>query len=79
MGEMKERMLRGDLYLAAGDPDLEADAARCDELLAAFNATRASQGDERRRDVASRCRPGDRRSVRSTTPAASASGWRAAR
>ncbi len=42
-------MLRGELYLAADDPDLEADAARCDALLGAFNATRASQVEERRR------------------------------
>ncbi len=49
---MKERMLRGDLYLAGNDPDLRADAIRCDELLARFNATRASQADERRRILA---------------------------
>ena len=48
MGEMKERMLRGELYLAGDDPDLKADALRCDELLARFNATRASQADARR-------------------------------
>jgi maltose O-acetyltransferase len=48
MSEMKERMLRGELYLA-GDPELGADSIRCDRLLAAFNATRADEGDERRR------------------------------
>jgi maltose O-acetyltransferase len=48
MGAQKERMLRGELYLA-DDPELEADAARCDALLAAFNATRATQAEERGR------------------------------
>jgi maltose O-acetyltransferase len=42
VGEMKERMLRGELYLA-DDPELEADALRCDRLLARFNATRADE------------------------------------
>jgi maltose O-acetyltransferase len=51
MGEMKERMFRGELYLA-DDPELEADAARCDDLLARFNATRATETDERRRLLA---------------------------
>lgn len=45
-------MLRGELYLAADDPELEADAIRCDALLAAFNATRATEVDERRRLLA---------------------------
>ena len=48
MGEMKERMLRGELYIA-DDPELEADAARCVELLAAFNATGPREHAERRR------------------------------
>jgi maltose O-acetyltransferase len=48
MGEQKARMLRGELYLA-DDPELEADAARCDALLTAFNATRATQAEERGR------------------------------
>lgn len=48
MSEMKERMLRGELYIA-DDPELRADSIRCDLLLAAFNATRADEGDERRR------------------------------
>jgi len=48
MGEMKDRMLRGELYIA-DDPELEADAVRCGELLAAFNATGARDHDERRR------------------------------
>jgi maltose O-acetyltransferase len=47
MGEMKERMLRGELYIA-NDPDIQADIIRCDELLARFNATRATQREERR-------------------------------
>lgn len=42
-------MLRGELYLAGADPELEADAIRCDGLLAAFNATRATDVDARRR------------------------------
>ena len=45
---MKERMLRGELYVA-DDPELEADAARCATLLASYNATRATDVDERRR------------------------------
>jgi maltose O-acetyltransferase len=48
MSDQKERMLRGDLYIA-NDPDLRADAERCDALLARFNATRATDVDERRR------------------------------
>jgi maltose O-acetyltransferase len=52
VGEQKERMLRGELYLAGDDPDLEADAIRCDALLAAFNATRATDADARRRILA---------------------------
>ena len=41
-------MLSGELYLA-DDPELRADAVRCDALLARFNATRATDVDERRR------------------------------
>lgn len=52
VGEQKERMLLGELYLAADDPELRADAIRCDALLAAFNATRATDVDERRRLLA---------------------------
>jgi len=48
MGEQKERMLRGELYLA-DDPELQADAERCDRLLRAFNATAATDLDGRRR------------------------------
>lgn len=47
MGEMKERMLRGELYIA-DDPELKADATRRDDLLARFNATRTSQVGEQR-------------------------------
>jgi maltose O-acetyltransferase len=44
MGEMKERMLRGELYIA-DDPDLVADYARAQELLDRFNRTlHAEQG-----------------------------------
>ncbi|MFA9432510.1 sugar O-acetyltransferase [Egicoccus sp. AB-alg2] len=38
MSVMKERMLRGELYLAA-DPQLEADNARAQRLLDRYNAT----------------------------------------
>ena len=46
--EQKERMLRGELYLA-DDPELISDAERCDRLLVAYNATGAAELDERRR------------------------------
>ena len=48
MSEMKERMLRGELYIAH-DPDLAADNARAMALLERFNATSHDAGDERRR------------------------------
>jgi maltose O-acetyltransferase len=48
MGEQKERMLRGELYLA-DDPELQADAERCDRLLRAYNATAAEETGQRRR------------------------------
>jgi maltose O-acetyltransferase len=48
MGEMKERMLRGELYLA-NDPDIHADAARAHALMERFNATRASEPEFRDR------------------------------
>jgi maltose O-acetyltransferase len=51
MSEQKDRMLRGDLYIA-DDPELVADAVRCDALLARFNATRATDADERRQILA---------------------------
>ena len=38
MSEMKQRMLRGELY-RADDPELRADALRAQELLARYNAT----------------------------------------
>jgi maltose O-acetyltransferase len=47
MGEQKERMLRGDLYIAS-DPELVEDHRRCRLLLEAFNATNVMQLDERR-------------------------------
>jgi maltose O-acetyltransferase len=47
MSEQKERMLRGELYLA-NDPEIQADALRCDALLGRFNATRATDVDVRR-------------------------------
>jgi maltose O-acetyltransferase len=46
MGEMRERMLRGELYLA-DDPDNEAEFARVQELLGAFNAASPSAAKER--------------------------------
>jgi maltose O-acetyltransferase len=39
MGAMRDRMLRGELYIA-DDPDLRADHARAQELLDRYNATR---------------------------------------
>ncbi|MGH3077141.1 MAG: sugar O-acetyltransferase [Gaiellaceae bacterium] len=47
MSEMKERMLRGELYLA-DDPELAADHARAQELLERYNATLHAEEDERR-------------------------------
>src|SRR5688500_13838645 len=44
MSEQKNRMLAGDLY-HADDPELLADAERCDRLLRRFNAS--APGDER--------------------------------
>jgi maltose O-acetyltransferase len=46
MGEMRERMLRGELYIA-DDPDLAADFARAQELVDRYNRTRHSEQDER--------------------------------
>jgi maltose O-acetyltransferase len=46
MGEMKERMLRGELYMAE-DPELAADFARAQELLERYNATSYAEQDER--------------------------------
>ena len=52
MSEMKERMLRGDLYLA-NDPELARDHARAQELVERFNAT-PHAADEERRDLLGR-------------------------
>ena len=46
MGDQKDRMLRGDLYLA-DDPELVADRQRCRLLVERFNAT--SVTDQRQR------------------------------
>jgi maltose O-acetyltransferase len=46
MAEMKDRMLRGDLYIA-DDPDLAADFARAQELLRRYNATGHGEHDVR--------------------------------
>lgn len=48
MGAMKDRMLRGDLYIA-GDEELEACHAHAQELLERYNATRHGEQDERDR------------------------------
>jgi maltose O-acetyltransferase len=46
MGHMKERMLRGELYIA-DDGDLEADFARAQDQLARYNATAHAEQDVR--------------------------------
>jgi maltose O-acetyltransferase len=46
MGVMKDRMLRGELYVA-DDEDLERDFARAQDLLARYNATPHRAQDER--------------------------------
>jgi maltose O-acetyltransferase len=46
MGEMRERMLRGELYIA-DDPDNAAEFARVQELLASFNGSAPGAGEER--------------------------------
>src|SRR4051794_7235045 len=46
MGEMRERMLRGELYIA-DDPENEARFGRVQELLAAFNGSAPGAWDER--------------------------------
>jgi maltose O-acetyltransferase len=46
MGEMKERMLRGDLYIG-DDPDLAADFARAQDLVDRYNRTLHADQDIR--------------------------------
>lgn len=46
MGRMKERMLRGELYIA-DDEDLAADFARAQDLVARYNATAHAEQHER--------------------------------
>jgi maltose O-acetyltransferase len=46
MGRMKERMLRGELYIA-DDSDLAADFSRAQELIYRYNATAHAEQDER--------------------------------
>jgi maltose O-acetyltransferase len=48
MGEMRERMLRGELYIA-DDADNEAEFGRVQELLAEFNGSPPGAWDERDR------------------------------
>jgi maltose O-acetyltransferase len=45
---MKQRMLRGELYVA-NDPEIRADAARAQELMERYNATRHAEQDLRDR------------------------------
>jgi maltose O-acetyltransferase len=46
MGEMRERMLRGELYIA-DDPESAAECARVQDLLARFNGAAAGAWEER--------------------------------
>jgi maltose O-acetyltransferase len=46
MGLMKDRMLRGELYIA-DDEDLAADFARAQDLLARYNGTAHAEQDQR--------------------------------
>ena len=46
MGEMRDRMLRGDLYIG-GDPESKAEFARVQKLLAHFNRSAPAAQDER--------------------------------
>jgi maltose O-acetyltransferase len=46
MGEMRERMLRGELYIA-DDPESEAEFARAQEILARFNGSAPRAWEER--------------------------------
>jgi maltose O-acetyltransferase len=48
MGEMRERMLRGELYIA-DDADNDAEFGRVQELLASFNGSAPGAWDERDR------------------------------
>jgi maltose O-acetyltransferase len=48
VGEMRERMLRGELYIA-DDPESEAEFTRVQELLARFNRAAPAAWDERDR------------------------------
>ncbi len=48
MSEMKDRMLRGELYLA-DDPELIADMGRAQAILARFNATGHDEREEQDR------------------------------
>jgi maltose O-acetyltransferase len=45
---VKDRMLRGELYIA-DDPEIQADQARTADLLERYNATRHGEQDERDR------------------------------
>jgi maltose O-acetyltransferase len=45
---VKDRMLRGELYIAE-DPEIQADQARTADLLERYNATRQSEQEERDR------------------------------
>jgi maltose O-acetyltransferase len=49
MGEQRDRMLRGELYRVADDPDLDVEARRCFRLVDRYNSTRTDNDDERDR------------------------------
>jgi maltose O-acetyltransferase len=57
MGEMKERMLRGELYIA-DDPDLDADLARVEALLVRYNAAGRDELDGLLREILGDVGPG---------------------
>ena len=46
MGEMRDRMLRGELYMA-GDPESQAEVRRVQALLARFNGSAPDASEER--------------------------------
>ena len=49
MGTMKDRMLRGELYVAAADPAIAADFARVQALLERYNGSPHAEHGERER------------------------------
>ncbi len=55
MSEMRQRMLRGELYLA-DDPEIQGEQARARELAERYNAT-ATTSTTRARDCSASCSP----------------------